>query len=112
LLSLLSFPSPFGLFAGAICELNVDHLIRTSIRELIDKGEISSSMMDAAEKHCINLLRFSVFPLWKTSFGFKELMKKHKVRDITELRQGKPLARGVPRAHVEEQIEVQDLAHI
>jgi len=73
--------------SGGHFEVNVDMPVKVELRRKLFQGEISPTMMDEAESHCTNLLRYSVFPLWKESSAFKEQMKKHKSKDIFELKQ-------------------------
>jgi len=70
----------------AAMEINLDMELSEAIREKIDSNEISFDLWDKAETHCLNLLRYSVFPLWKSSPGFKDFLKKQKVNDLQEFR--------------------------
>ena len=76
---------------GAPFQLNLEMSTRESIMTKMKKGEITPTILDAAEKHCLYLLRYSVFPLWKASGSYRDLLKKHKVSDLLELRRGKTL---------------------
>ena len=67
-------------------QVNLEMQMRRDITAKVEAGDITVSVFDGAEKHCLNLLRYSVFPLWKASGSFKDLLKKHK---ITEFCRGK-----------------------
>ena len=87
--------------AGSRLEINIDMDLRSVLKERIDKADLSVDMFDRAERHCLDLLRFSVFPLWKDSFGFKDLLKKSRAKDLEELRQLRTKGKNLPRAHPE-----------
>lgn len=96
---------------GAIYELNLDESVSADLKKRIQAGESSATLFDTAEKLCLNLLRFSVFPLWKSSKQFKDLLKKNKVKDLAEWRQNRGDAKTRPRSHFDEHVIAMDLEH-
>lgn len=68
-------------------QINVDMPVRESLFEKINEGKVDPDMFHEAEAHALSLLRYSVFPLWKASAEFKEILRKARIRDITEMAQ-------------------------
>ena len=100
-------------FLGSDLEVNLDMAAKEALREKLEAGQISTTMFDTAERQCLTLLRFSVFPLWKSSSDFKNLLKKNKVADISELRLVRSSTNNLPRAHLEEHFTASiELEHV
>jgi len=73
------------LVEGSEREINVDMTMKESIMERIDENRVDYTLFDPAESHALNLLRYSVLPLWKGTVAFKEALKRLKVNTIEEL---------------------------
>jgi hypothetical protein len=104
----------FNVILGAMYELNLDHGDREKLKKEIGAGVFSPAMMDRADRHCTDLLRHSVFPLWKASKPVKEFLKRRKVNDIMELRTSAraPKPHG-SRGHLEEKTSLDiNLEHV
>jgi len=59
--------------------------VRETIFETIEAGNIDYTLFNAPQAHALGLLRFSVFPLWKGSKEFKQLLQQLEVKDLKEL---------------------------
>lgn len=70
---------------GSVLQINLVMGDREAINERISEGKAGSDLFKEAEHHVIHLLRFSVIPLWTSSAGYKELMKKLEVENFQEL---------------------------
>lgn len=95
---------------GANMEVNVDMTISEEIRARVKEGKFTMDLFDEAQKTCVNMLRFSVFPLWKSSNSFKELLRKHKAKDLTEFQaqKGDKLKNTKLQLQVRMSMEVED----
>jgi len=71
---------------GSFCQINVDMNMRETIMEKIESQTVDRTIFDDAEKHALNLLRYSVMPLWKSTTEFKNALKKLKITDLQELK--------------------------
>ena len=99
-------------YIGASMEVNVDMAIRDEIRVKIQAGDISHTTFDKADKHCLNLLRYAVYPLWKSSNAFKEMLKANQVRDLVDFKESRGDNLKTAKAQLEAQIspmEVEDV---
>jgi len=94
---------------GSNLEINIDMNDRNEIRGKIESGSVTANVLDTADKYCVNLLRYSVFPLWKTSPGFKELLKKNNVKDIAEFKESRGDNLKTAKAQLESQIISMDI---
>jgi len=68
-------------------QININMALREEICHKIQAGNISTEMFNQADSHCLGLLQYSVFPLWKASHGYRELMRKANVKDIIEFKE-------------------------
>ena len=66
-------------------QVNLDMSVRETIFETIEAGNIDYTLFNAPQAHALGLLRFSVFPLWKGSKEFKQLLQQLEVKDLKEL---------------------------
>ena len=71
---------------GSFCELNLDMNTREQILEEIENGTNLEKVFDQAERDAISLLRFSVFPLWKGTADFAEVLKSMNVTSLKEMK--------------------------
>ena len=70
---------------GSILQINLVMGDREAINERVMEEKADASLFKEAEQHVIHLLRFSIIPLWTSSAGYKDLMKKQKVENFHEL---------------------------
>ena len=75
--------------------------------EKLEGGQVTRTLFDDAEDHALNLLRYSVLPLWKGTQEFRGILRDLKVSTISELGGGggKGLA-GNSRTSLSYKIEV------
>jgi len=69
----------------SVCELNVDSHIREEIFERINASNINHDLFQGAEKQALVLLRYHVFPLWKSSGDYTSVLKELKVDSLADL---------------------------
>jgi len=94
-------------------ELNLDMHVRSEIKRKVAAGEITHTLFDDAERHAVNLLRFSIFPLFKSSSALKDYLKKSNAKDILDVKQLRSAAssKSLPRGHSEEVAMSLELEH-
>jgi len=84
--SLPSHPLTFLSPKGSECQVNLPMDIREKITKDIKEENFSPFLFDQALNHTMEMLRQSIFPLWKKSPLFKESMKALNVKNMQELR--------------------------
>jgi len=97
---------------GSKLEINLDMAMKQDLKSKVDAHNVTTSMFDHAEQQALNLLRYSIFPLWKSSSPLKEVLKKYGAKDIMDLKVVKSSSsRSLPRAHTEEMSISLELEH-
>jgi len=71
---------------NSLYQINIDVELLEKIAEEIKSEKVSSTTFDEAHKHCLNLLRYSVFRLWKEKHSYKALLKNYGVSELLELK--------------------------
>ena len=70
---------------GSISQINLTMEDRETVTNLINKGECDPDIFVEIENHVIHLLRYSIMPLWMSSQGYTNALKKLNVDGIREL---------------------------
>ena len=71
---------------GSVREINVDDYIKEGILSKINTGRVDRDTFTEAERKTYDLLRFSIFPLWKNSDLYKEALEDAGLEGLNTLR--------------------------
>jgi len=66
-------------------EINIEAPVKERIRKILTEGDVNIDLFDQAQDRALNLLRFSVYPLWKGSEACKVALQKHGVPNLERL---------------------------
>jgi len=93
---------------GAPAELNTSGKVVEEINEKIEEGgEMPTNLFDQAEQEVLQILEFSVYPLWKKSKHYKKALKLLKIDSISDLRLERKSSKGRSKQFEPEIMEIQ-----
>lgn len=73
------------LAEGSYCEINIDMALKESIWERIEEEAIDRTLFDLADDHTMNLMRYSLIPLWKNTSELREILSKRGLESLAGL---------------------------